>query len=175
MGSGLILSDENKANLVKSCFLLRRDRGKGQDPTTACLAASVWDAQGGLFSSHSSMTLSIKLIAGYLYCHGCHHQFFSSFTRAGLRKKKKKKRLMLWRRDCSSSPCGFRSEEGKKKSLLKTEEKEKQEINNLRRHSGRERKITRSRGKGCIKEKSTASQKDATITKAIRKGLAKRG
>lgn len=55
------------------------------------------------------------------------------------------------------------------------EEKEKQEINNLRTHSGTERKIRKSGEKGCIKEKSTVSQKDATITMGIGKGLTKRG
>lgn len=83
---------------------------------------------------------------------------------------------MHWKKDSSSSPCGLRrSKEGKKKSLLKTDEREKQDINNLRTYSGTERKIRKLRGKGCIKEKSTGSQKDATITEGIGKGLTKTG
>lgn len=63
MGSGLISSTDNKANLVKSCFLLKKRRG-WEDPTTAHLSDSVRDTQFGLFSSHRSMTLSIKLFIG---------------------------------------------------------------------------------------------------------------
>jgi len=53
---------------------------------TAHFAVLVWDTQVGLLSSHRSMILSMKLITGYLYCYGCHHQFFRDFTRSGLRK-----------------------------------------------------------------------------------------
>lgn len=70
---------------------------------------------------------------------------------------------------------GLEEERRKKKSLQKIGGKEKREINSLRTCSGTERKKSYLREKSYIKGKMTASQKAATITKGIGKGLTKRG
>lgn len=56
MGSGLIPSTDNKANQAKRCFLFKKKKRGGGDPTIVHLQVSVWDTLVGLCSSHTSMT-----------------------------------------------------------------------------------------------------------------------